>query len=153
MAILMQRPDVARARPSTLLADDSAYKSLYNNGQSLDTFYSAAFIGKKVDAVLRTSGQFSATNKSDILFYVIYVLASRLSGRLEIANADLLAINLDEITEPMILDCAKWVSEIYNELGGNDKIAKGPLLIEEIKKNWVHLKSERAHLFYYQLEK
>lgn len=133
MSIVLQRPDFARARPSTLLTDDAAYNKLYNDRQDLATFYAAAFIGKKVDLTLRTCSRYSTTNKSDILFYVIYVLCMRIINKEEITSDDLASIDFEQITEDLILDCAEWVNGIYEELGGTDKIAKGPALIEQIK--------------------
>ena len=133
MSIVLQRPDFARARPSTLLTDDAAYNKLYNDRQDLATFYAAAFIGKKVDLTLRACSRYSTTNKSDILFYVIYVLCMRIINKEEITSDDLANIDFEQITEDLILDCAERVNKIYEELGGTDKIAKGPSLIEQVK--------------------
>lgn len=134
MSIILQRPDFARARPSTLLTDDNAYNTLYNPMQNLATFYAAAFVGKKVDSFLRSCGQYTTTEKSDILFYVVYVLCARILGKLEITSEDLASISLDKISTDQIADSAQWVCSIYKEMGGNDKIAKGPLLISRIKE-------------------
>lgn len=133
MSIVLQRPDFARARPSTLLTDDAAYNKLYNDRQDLATFYAAAFIGKKVDLTLRACSRYSTTNKSGILFYVIYVLCMRIINKEEITSDDLANIDFEQITEDLILDCAERVNKIYEELGGTDKIAKGPALIEQVK--------------------
>ena len=134
MSIILQRPDFARARPSTLLTDDNAYNTLYNPMQNLATFYAAAFIGKKVDSFLRSCGQYTTTEKSDILFYVVYVLCARILGKSEITSEDLADISLDKISTDQIADSAQWVCSIYKEMGGNDKIAKGPILISKIKE-------------------
>ena len=136
MSIILQRPDFARARPSTLLTDDSAYNKLYNEKQDLATFYAAAFIGKKVDLTLRACSCYSTTNKSDILFYVIYVLCVRILNKQKITSHDLANIDLEQVNEELILDCAKRVYEIYMKLGGTDKVAKGPILIEQIKAHY-----------------
>ena len=134
MSIILQRPDFARARPSTLLTDDDAYNTLYNPKQNLATFYAAAFIGKKVDSFLRSCGQYTTTDKSDILFYVVYVLCARILGKEEIMSEDLASINLNEISTEQIANSSQWVFSIYKEMGGTDKIAKGPLLIAKIKE-------------------
>lgn len=133
MSIVLQRPDFARARPSTLLTDNAAYNKLYDDRQDLATFYAAAFIGRKVDLTLRACSRYSTTNKSDILFYVIYVLCMRIINKEEISSDDLASIDFEQITENFILDCAERVNEIYLGLGGTDKIAKGPALIEQVK--------------------
>jgi hypothetical protein len=134
MSIVLQRPNFARARPSTLLTDDDAYNRLYNDRQDLATFYAAAFIGKHVDSTLRACGQYSTTNKSDIEFYVIYVVCVRLLGKATITDHDLAGIDLGQVSNDLILDCARWVNDIYLELGGTDKVAKGSTLITAIQK-------------------
>lgn len=142
MSIILQRPDFARARPSTLLTDDSAYNKLYNEKQDLATFYAAAFIGKKVDLTLRACSCYSTTNKSDILFYVIYVLCAHILNKQKITSHDLANIDLEQINEELILDCAKQVYEIYMKLGGTDKVAKGPILIEQIKAHYCQIQEK-----------
>lgn len=53
ISVLLQSPNDARARPSTLLADDERYDSLYKPDQDLDVFYHIALIGKRVENVLK----------------------------------------------------------------------------------------------------
>ncbi len=47
ISLLLQKPDYARARPSTVIAQDETYKRLYIDNQDLDVFYNAAYLGKK----------------------------------------------------------------------------------------------------------
>ena len=57
----------------------------------------------------------------------------RIINKEEITSDDLANIDFEQITEDLILDCAERVNKIYEELGGTDKIAKGPALIEQVK--------------------
>lgn len=134
MSIVLQRPDFARARPSTLLTEDTSYNRLYNDQQSLATYYAAAYIGKAVESALRICGEYSVTNKSDIEFYVTYVVCVRLLGKAVITGRDLAGIDLAQVSGELILDCAHWVNDIYLELGGTDKVAKGSTLITAIQE-------------------
>lgn len=134
MSTVLQRPDFARARPSTLLTEDASYNKLYNDQQGLAAYYAAAYIGKAVESALRTCGQYTITNKSDIEFYVIYVVCVRLLGKTAIMGRDLAGIDLQQASADLILDCAQWVNGIYLELGGNDKVAKGSALITAIQE-------------------
>lgn len=133
MSIVLQRPDFARARPSTLLTEDQSYSTLYNEHQDLATYYSAAYIGKAVETALKACGQYTTTNKSDIEFYVDYVVCVRLLKKTVISGRELADIDLAQITNTLILGCAKWVNAIYLNLGGTDKTAKGSALIAEIQ--------------------
>lgn len=129
MSILLQRPNDARARPSTLLNNDDSYEQLYINHQNLGAFYSAAKIGKKVEATLRQSGQFQTSEITDILFYVVYVVVARAVGSSKVDSSMLNNLDPNFVTDNMILDAASDVYLVYLSLGGTDKVAKGSELI------------------------
>ena len=48
ISVLLQSPNSARTRPSTLLTEIDIYKKLYPKNQGLDGFYNIAFTGKKL---------------------------------------------------------------------------------------------------------
>ncbi len=134
MSTLLQLPNFARARPSTLLTDDSAYKKLYVDNQNLNAFYAAASIGKQVENVLKKSTPYSTAQKADILFYVIYIVACKKAKQSKISSEVLSTLDL-ELTESYILECAQEVFELYQRLGGTDKVAKGSDLIKEVQNS------------------
>ena len=53
ISIFLQKPDYARARPSTLLSNEDIYKKLYAQNIDIEVFYKAAYIGKKVTSSLK----------------------------------------------------------------------------------------------------
>jgi len=134
MSILLELPNYARARPSTLLTDDSAYKKLYVDNQNLNAFYSAAFIGKQVENVLKKSSPYTTAQKSDILFYVIYMVVCKEVNQTKISSESLSTLDLKKFTESFILECAQEVFDLYERMGGTNKIAKGGDLIKEVQK-------------------
>lgn len=132
-AIVLQKPNDARARPSTILKDESNYTKLYNDSVDLKTYFNAAKIGKEVYSVLWQYEHAERNEKTDVLFYVIYAVAVALSGKIEPTHADLSKIDCSNITESMVLTWIEFVLEEYRALGGNDKVAKGPELAKQIK--------------------
>lgn len=132
ISLLLQKPNYARARPSTLLTDDVAYEKLYGNNTDFDVFYNAASLGKKVDSVLKKI--YSQAEKNDILFYVIYLVVAKEVQRDSIRASDIKALDLETITEQIIADVAQQVYEVYSSLGKTGKIAKGPELIKALKE-------------------
>lgn len=133
MSILLQKPDYARARPSTLLTNDDSYNKLYIENENLKSFYNAAFIGKTVEKHLKNLSDYSTVEKGDILFYVIYSVTSSVTGKTIITANDLGDINLDKITNELIQDKAAEIYRIYQAFGGNGKVAKGSELIVALK--------------------
>lgn len=134
MTVLLQQPDSARARPSTLLEDDDSYNKLFHENTSLSTYFTIATWGREIEERLKEVKKYETTECSDIKFYVLYYAACAKISNLypsnkkieEIASVDLLGSDIDSA----ISVCY----DIYKELGGNDKVAKGSEYIEKIKE-------------------
>lgn len=134
MSILLQKPDYARARPSTLLTNDDSYNKLYIENENLKSFYNAAFIGKKVEKYIKNLAEYSRVEKGDILFYVIYSVTSSIVRKTIIKPNDLGNIDLEKINDELIQENVIEVYRMYQELGGNSKVAKGSELSTTIQE-------------------
>lgn len=132
IALLLQKPNYSRARPSTLLTQDEVYEKIYNKNQDLDVFYNAAKLGKKIELCLKRETTFTQAQKNDLLFYVIYYSVALIIERPVIYPADIKALDLDEFTNDHILNTASIVFDIYEALGGTGKVAKGSDLIQSL---------------------
>lgn len=135
ISILLKKPNYSRARPSTLLNDEVTYRDLYLNNKYLDSYYKAAIIGKRVKSLLSSLGVYSVSEQSDISFYVMYVITSKVVGEIDITPEQLANVDLDKFNENNIRVCAEYVYNMYRELGGTNKIAKGTNLIDTILKD------------------
>lgn len=131
ISLILRKPDYARARPSTLLADESIYNQLYDGNQDLEVYYKAAMIGKRVKTILNTS-QLSRPAKNDILFYVIYAVIAKLLNKTDITFADLLSFNLNSLDDNAINDAISLVNGKYEEKGASGSVAKSPTFINDI---------------------
>lgn len=132
ISIVLQKPNYARARPSTLLDDEDTYQKLYLENHHLDSFYNAAAIGKKVKNTINSFGEYSTSEQSDISFYVMYICSAKILEKAEISPESLSKIDLNKFSYENIKECTKFVYKIYKELGGNNKVAKGSELISKI---------------------
>ena len=131
ISLILKKPDYARARPSTLLADESIYKHLYSGEQDLEVYYKAAMIGKRVKTILNTS-QLSRSAKNDILFYVIYYVGANTLRKKEIGFDDFLGFNLSLLDDSAINDAIELVNSKYVEKGASGSIAKSSAFIKDI---------------------
>lgn len=132
ISILLQKPNYARARPSTLLADDESYNRLYSTTTDLDVFYNVASIGKKVEHFVKAL-EYTQAEKNDILFYVMYHVIAQYAAKRVLTPSVMKEISADCITDEKMLESTQLVYELYCSLGGNGKTAKGPELVEVIK--------------------
>ena len=133
ITIILRKPDYARARPSTLLADESIYNQLYSGEQDLDVYYKAAMIGKRVKTFLNTS-QLPRPAKNDILFYVIYAVLVKLLHKTNFTFLDLLSFNLDLLDDDAINDAIHIVNRKYEEKGASGSVAKSPTFIDDVNE-------------------
>lgn len=142
ISLLLQKPNFARARPSTLLTKDETYTELYIKNQDLDVFYNAARLGKTVELYVRKSSTYTQAQKNDILFYVLYFCVAQTVNSSIITAVNIKEINLQDFSESFIQSAADHVFKTYMRLGGDGKTAKGSTLIEALMKD---LNSEKSH--------
>lgn len=135
MSLFLQKPNFARARPSTLLNNDEYYKRMYIDNNDLEVFYKSALLGKRIEKSIKTSDKYSTTTKSDILFYVLFYVVASYLGTPEITPTQLKSIDLIAIDDSKIHDAAQVVLHYYNILGANSTVAKGSDLILQLKSS------------------
>ena len=134
ISVILRKPDFARARPSTLLTDDSTYAFLYEDNQDLDVYYKVALLGKKIQRNLRATTEMTPAERSDVLFYLLYAVVAKVLNKKEITFSDLKKLDLLLVTDVIINETKLDIYEKYKELGGNGRVAKSSTFINEIDK-------------------
>lgn len=133
MSTLMQKPDYARARPSTLLENDDAYSKLFHKNNELNTYFLVALWGRRIEQHLKDLKKFAAPEITDIKFYVLYCSACLITESLYPSNSKISSKNEGSLTQGILGYSVSSVYDLYMNLGGNDKVAKGSKLIEALK--------------------
>lgn len=134
ISVLMQKPDYARARPSTLLDDDDSYEKLFHKNNDLITYHRLSSLGRRIELQLKTSGKYSIAEMNDIKFYVLYAVAVRLTENIYPGNAAISVLNEETISDEIIDRSTIHVFDLYKGLGGNEKVAKGIQLSQLLKE-------------------
>ncbi|WP_206098262.1 AIPR family protein [Paenibacillus ihbetae] len=132
MSVLMQRPDSARARPSTLLEDNSAYKKLYHKNNDLVTYYLLAYGGRKAEISLKEKG-FSPSLVTNLKFYVVYAVFVLATETLYPTNKKIFDLDIEDLSDDLITQCIELTRGIFDRLGATDKVAKGSEFLEKLK--------------------
>lgn len=133
ISVLMQKPDFARARPSTLLEEDESYNKLFHKNNELNTYYLAALWGRNIEVFLKELKTYSPSEITDIKFYVLYYAVSLLTVSLYPSNNKIAVLKADSLSQDILDYSVSAVYDLYKELGGSDKVAKGSKLIETLK--------------------
>ncbi len=134
ISMFLRRPDHARARPSTVLASDDMYNSLYNEQTPLEAYFRCAQIGKIVNEHVWKSDDLTKNEKTNLLFYVIYAVAARLLAKEKLYPQDIVAVDIAQITRTFLDEVVLLVKTVFAQNGGTDKVAKGPNFIGELIK-------------------
>ena len=135
MAILLQRPDTARARPSSLLKSNEDYDKLFASGHPIEIYRICITIVRRVEAYLREQQELSPKDRNNLRFYISMHLSACLCNRDIPSIDDICRISIDAIKDDLIRESFDVIKSIYDELGASDQAAKGPTLLEMVKKD------------------
>jgi hypothetical protein len=133
MSILLQRPDDARARPSSLLKKDEDYSRVFSTSIPIGVYRVCALIVRYIDAYLRTDVTLDARERNNVIFYVAMRVAAIASGKKNLSAIDVAAIELTKLDSNAIKESLSVVKRLYDDLGGGDQVAKGSQLVELLK--------------------
>ncbi|MBI5861835.1 MAG: AIPR family protein [Rugosibacter sp.] len=133
MSILLQRPDDARARPSSLLKKDEDYSRVFSTSIPIGVYRVCSTIVRRIDALMRSDATLDARERNNVLFYVAMRVAAIATGKTEPSAVDIAAIDPATVDEDSIRKSLAAVKTIYDGMGGGDQIAKGSQLVEALK--------------------
>jgi hypothetical protein len=134
MAILLQRPDAARARPSSLLKKDEDYGRVFSESHPIEMYYVCAEIMRRIEDHLRLSAtSLTSKDRNNLRFYVAMHVAAKLTAKAAPNSSDLAKVDLSNLTTTLIQQSVDLVQAEYKALGGTDQVAKGNQLVDVIR--------------------
>ncbi|VWC86521.1 hypothetical protein BLA18112_03010 [Burkholderia lata] len=135
MSIVLQRPDDARARPSSLIKKDEDYNLIFNSTLPIQIYLIAATIVKTAQSCLRSRDGLAPKDRNNLLFYTTMHASAVLAGVSAPTPDQLANIKIDSISDDIMNSSIIAAEEIYRELGANDQAAKGTQFLMALKKN------------------
>lgn len=132
ITIFLRKPDFARARPSTLLTDDTTYNFLYSENTDLEVYYKTARLCKRIQQNLAKCAEYTPAERSDILYYLLYAIVARSIGKKKITFSDFKSFDSNSISDESIISTRDAIYKRYKELGGNGRVAKSAQFVDEI---------------------
>lgn len=134
MAIALQRPDDARARPSSLLKKDEDYSLVFNTKYSIEMYFFCASLMKRIENFLRSNVvKLDEKDRTNLRFYLGMYAACVLTQKAIPKTSDLTRQLLSLATDDLLLDCLAQVRPVYESLGASDQVAKGTEFLERLK--------------------
>jgi hypothetical protein len=134
MTIFRGEPNNARARPSSLIKDNSVYNSLFSEKFPLDSYLYAAQSVRNIDVFLKEKSGLNARDRNNIRFYVLYWAVAVKAKSLNL-NADRVSKITSQISDQEIETAITVVNNLFQSAGGSDQVAKGQSFRETIKES------------------
>ncbi len=128
MAIILARPDTARARPSSLIKREADYARLFNPDHPIAVYLACIRIVRLVENHLKGIDALESKDRNNLRFYVALEVARDLTGEAVPSLSKLAEVAESEVKRSTIDACTKRVVDAFNDLGATDQIAKGPEL-------------------------
>jgi hypothetical protein len=125
MAVVLQKPGTARARPSSLLKKDEDYEKVFSGDFPIEVFRAAIELSRLADGHLRTDATLSPEDRVNLKFYVAMYVAALACGVAR-PKPDQIAKLAGATIEKAVIDQAITdVKCVYQQLGGTALAAKG----------------------------
>ncbi|MDG7000067.1 MAG: AIPR family protein [Nitrososphaerota archaeon] len=134
MATALQRPNDARARPSSLLKRDTDYDTVFTSKYPVSLYLVCAKLMKLVDRAVREDKyDLGRKDQANLRFYVATYLASLLTSKAAPRPEEVAQISPSAVTEAMLDEAVETSRKEYDALGASDQAAKGTALITALK--------------------
>lgn len=118
IAILLKRPNDARARPSSLLKEDVNYYTIFDANHRMPLYLKCIQILKRMESYLKdTFTGISSLEVNNFKFHLAMYSSLLLANNPEVTPADILELDLDNMTVDFLNDCHSAVSAVYAEIG------------------------------------
>ena len=133
MAIVLRRPNTARARPSSLLKKDDDYFRVFDPSYPIELYYICAESMRRVEQHLKLpSSRLEAKDRNNLRFYVAMHAVAALSDTPNPTPSNIAKLDLAGLERTEIQTSLNFINEKYASLGGNDQVAKGNSLLKVI---------------------
>lgn len=133
VAIVLQRPDDARARPGVYVTRDSAYKLVFGaNRHPLPVYLACVRIMRRVNEYLDGT-DLAYGDKRNLRFYVGMEAVCSVLASVEPTKEQIGSLDLATLDDKRLKASVQIVWEIYHDLGGIDSVSKGTDLLDALK--------------------
>lgn len=129
-----QKPDYARARPSTLIKNNSDYQNIFKDSLPLDMYHKGILIQKKVESALKEFDipKLSRPQVGDIKFHITMYVGCLLTRKIKPSAEEIGNIDISLMTVEMVKKAIENTFIVYDAMGGTNSVAKGNEFVKEV---------------------
>lgn len=132
MAVILGRPDSARARPSSLIKKDDDYSSVFSEHFPIGVYTTIAELIRRVDAILKNRVEIKPRDRTNLRFFALYWVAAVLAHKVRPQPRDVARIEAKKIADGVIEEAIEEIGRLYEDLGGMTKSRR----VQSSVKRW-----------------
>lgn len=121
MAIAFREPDIARARPSSLLKKQDDYEKVFSKSYPIGVYLNCVLLMKKVDAHIKSCVDCPSEEKNNLKFYTAMYVALCKLEKLDYHPEEVEKINISNIDEHFLENRFSEVVGIFRKYRNNTK--------------------------------
>ncbi len=128
IAIVLQKPDDARARPMSLLGNNEGYGSIFDVNAPRDLFLVRVLLDRQVEKYLAGRADLTKDVRNDVRYHMDTWLALTLAKKREPTKTEIAALApfvKSQIPATVLDECFARVIDIYEKCGENANASKG----------------------------
>lgn len=135
MAVLLERPDAARARPTTIMRDEETYAEMFDPATDLNIYRVCALLYFAVDSYFKAErASISAVYRNNLRYHLMMSLSWRLNKSRPVHPAALGKINVSSLKKADIADEMANLMKTFDKAGATDKTAKDSGFTSTVRK-------------------
>lgn len=135
MAVMLERPDAARARPTTILQDEDTYKEMFEPETDLNIYKVCAQLYFVVDTYFKQERKMlQSVYRNNLRYHLMMTLTWRLNKSRPVHRAALGALKVSTLKKADIADEMAQLRKIFDKAGATDKTAKDAAFTDAVRK-------------------
>lgn len=140
LAVLLQEPHTARARPTSAIKSETNYKRIFSGDKAQHPLEMYGKIVAMLDQIelhfKALAGNADQMYRNNLKFHSLMLLSWALNGGTTLPAARIPHLDLGKITPRQLRAVTDWVFAEFNSFGAEDKTAKDRRFTEKLKADW-----------------
>lgn len=144
LAVLEQRPDTARARPTSVFKKEGDYEKIFSSNEETHPLKMYGVIVRLLEVVENHFAKIKSDNnqiqRNNLRFHVLMVLSWKVNGNVMLPAKRIAQLEVSKIDEnsKLVKTVTQWVFRQFNKAGPEDRTAKDQAFTSRLREQFEH---------------
>ena len=140
MAVLLQKPHIARGSPTSVIRNDEHYRSIFSEDRTIHPLAMYGNVVRMLDAVDQYFRSIKSEDlrvyRNNLRYHVLMVLSWELNGSSTLPSLRIASLDISKMDSGLVKQVANWVFQQFKMAGAEDRTAKEAKFSEKIHTQW-----------------